>query len=143
MDHLCKAIRAGAFSGPEWFPWRTALASNPHISAAHTLLDVFPPPKTYARPHSPPGIIYGVAAAFILADMIEPFISEGRPIKKRGAPVQFDPRDDTKVYNAWHTGQYRTYAECAKALGAGSTPKSVEKAIDRHEKRLKNQSRQA
>lgn len=60
--------------------------------------------------------------------------------KKRGAPVIYDPRNDAKIFAAWSTGIYNTYAECAKQMGAGHSEESIKLAIDRHSQRLRKQS---
>ena len=59
---------------------------------------------------------------------------------RRGAPIQHDPRKDAKIYDAWKSERYRTFADCANVLGGEHTAESVKLAVDRHEKRLQNQA---
>ncbi len=65
------------------------------------------------------------------------FYGQSQEKKKRGARMRYDPREDAKVYNAWATGRYLTYAACAAALGGENTARTVETAVDRHEHRVR------
>src|SRR5699024_4213524 len=57
--------------------------------------------------------------------------------KPIGRPKESDPKHDERIFNAWKTKRYNTYAECASALGiTGSKPeRQVKLAVDRHRKR--------
>jgi len=57
----------------------------------------------------------------------------GKGERPRGRKSDTDPKADKRVADAMRVGHYRTYAECAKALGM--TPREVERAIDRDRKR--------
>jgi hypothetical protein len=53
--------------------------------------------------------------------------------RKRGRPPTADQQEDRKIFEAWDTGNYPTYAHLARELN--SKPKLVEMAVDRHRKR--------
>lgn len=55
--------------------------------------------------------------------------------KRRGRPADTDAKEDERIYTAWKTGHYRTYAELAAELRLNK--RDVGLAIDRHEKRQK------
>jgi hypothetical protein len=68
----------------------------------------------------------------------------GTPKSKgqRGRPVDTDPTEDRRIADAWATGSYRTYEECARKLGLGDRGKHiVEAALDRERKRRKKSGR--
>ena len=52
----------------------------------------------------------------------------------RGRRLESDPKEDERIYNAWKTGSYRKYEDLARELGLPK--RTVELAIDRHEKRV-------
>jgi len=56
--------------------------------------------------------------------------------KKRGRQSDTDHKADQDIYEAWHYGAYKTYAEFARAKGI--TTSDVKTAIDRHRKRPSN-----
>jgi hypothetical protein len=56
-----------------------------------------------------------------------------KPKGKRGRKPDTDPKMDSRVADAWQTGQYRTYAECGREFRMNK--KQVKQAIDRHRKR--------
>jgi hypothetical protein len=58
---------------------------------------------------------------------------------QRGRKLDTDPKADKRVADAWTTGQYKTYRECAAALGMPE--KKVRAAIDRHRHRTRNSRR--
>ncbi len=140
MEYLCRAIEAGAFSGNDWLAWRVRLADSPHILHALNFLSDHAPQE-----HRRPRPAFSVAtqmAADVFPGLIESFIKpkERGKSKKRGAPARYDPREDAKIFNAWSTNHHDTFAECARALGGSHTEISVKRAVDRHEKRLRNQA---
>jgi uncharacterized protein YukE len=53
--------------------------------------------------------------------------------RRRGRKPDTDFKDDQRIFDAWMTGSYRTYNECARTLG--KTEKQVRDAIDRHRHR--------
>jgi hypothetical protein len=55
--------------------------------------------------------------------------------RKRGRPVDTDPKADKRIFDAWSSGSYKTYEELASVLRMNKS--AVESAIDRHRKRLK------
>lgn len=71
-------------------------------------------------------------------DTRTPKIPKGKKMPKkkmRGAPQRYDPREDKKVFDAWKSRAYRTYAQCGRELGL--TRKQVATAIDRHKQRAR------
>jgi hypothetical protein len=58
---------------------------------------------------------------------------------ERGRPVDTDPKADKRIFDAWKTGQFKTYAALAREMK--KRERDVELAIDRHRKRL-NRERQ-
>ena len=52
-----------------------------------------------------------------------------------GRPVETDPARDRRLFEAWHTGSYRTFEQLARAMNL--TDRQVRLAIDRHKKRLR------
>ena len=60
---------------------------------------------------------------------------------KRGRPP-VEMRRHNKIVGAWNSGCYKTYAECAAALGPGFKEVDVSRAVDREKKRLRDQARQ-
>jgi hypothetical protein len=52
---------------------------------------------------------------------------------RKGRPKDTDARQDRRVFDAWQTRAYRTYAELAREMHL--TPKEVERALDRERKR--------
>jgi hypothetical protein len=63
----------------------------------------------------------------------KPEAEGAKPRPRRGRKPDTDPKADQRVADAWETGSYTTYADCAKALGM--TRRQVERALDRHRKR--------
>jgi hypothetical protein len=59
--------------------------------------------------------------------------------RNRGRPVDTDRKDDKRIYEAWKTRQYKTYADCGQALG--KPERETYLAIERHRARLKRGSR--
>jgi hypothetical protein len=59
----------------------------------------------------------------------------GRERRRPGRRTDTDPRDDQRIADAWQSGQHKTYAELASALGRSE--REVERAIDRHRHRVK------
>jgi hypothetical protein len=57
---------------------------------------------------------------------------------KTGRPVDTDPAADKRIADAWATGRFRTYAECARELGLSE--RKVRLAADRHRKRQRRAS---
>ncbi len=55
------------------------------------------------------------------------------PRKKPGRKPDTDPKKDKQIADAWKTGQYKTYEDCAEELG--KTQREVKLAIDRDRKR--------
>ena len=53
--------------------------------------------------------------------------------KRGGRPVGTDPVADRRIVEAWATGTYRSYEDCAIALGKETL--EVSRAIDRHRHR--------
>jgi hypothetical protein len=67
---------------------------------------------------------------------------QAKGVKTKGCTrgkLKTDPKDDARIANAWETGAYKTYADCAKELQKPA--KQVEKAIDRHRKRTAGKRR--
>ena len=67
--------------------------------------------------------------------------AEQQPVnrkKHRGRPADTDPEADKRTSDAWESGQYKDYADLARALRLRE--KDVGRAIDRHRKRLKRNS---
>jgi hypothetical protein len=58
-----------------------------------------------------------------------------RKSRTRGRPRDTDPKADQRIFDAWQSGQHKTYADLATALG--KSKREVEAAIDRHRKRTK------
>ncbi|HMF15748.1 MAG TPA: hypothetical protein VKE98_01015 [Gemmataceae bacterium] len=56
--------------------------------------------------------------------------------RRRGRQPDTDAKKDECIHNAWHSGNYKKYEELALALG-GLSARDVERAIDRHRKRIK------
>ncbi len=54
--------------------------------------------------------------------------------RKKGRPVTTDPKRDKRWYQAWKSGEHKTYADCARALDVPE--QELRRAIDRHEKRM-------
>lgn len=52
----------------------------------------------------------------------------------RGRPVERDTKRDAKIYSAWKTGNYRTFAELARTLG-GLTKREAKLACDNARKK--------
>jgi hypothetical protein len=76
----------------------------------------------------------GGVAAGCTSDQGEAGQGEGAKRKgKRGRQPDTDPKADQRVADAWGTGRYRTYEDCARALGVSK--KQVKDAIDRHRHR--------
>ena len=60
-----------------------------------------------------------------------------RKAVKRGRRSDTDHAEDRRIYEAWRSGQHSTYAALAKCRGKGEKADDIERAKDRHEKRLK------
>lgn len=58
----------------------------------------------------------------------------GKRRSSRGRKPDTDAKQDKRIWDAWHTGRYQEYAELARELRL--RPREVERAIDRHRKRL-------
>jgi hypothetical protein len=54
--------------------------------------------------------------------------------RKRGRPVDTDPKADKRVYEAWKSGHYPNYSELARELKMSQG--DMKRAIDRHRKRV-------
>jgi hypothetical protein len=54
---------------------------------------------------------------------------------KRGRPKETNPKEDKRIYDAWKTRTYKTYAECAQAVGKSGRETYL--AVERHRARLK------
>lgn len=63
------------------------------------------------------------------------FAVASRSTKPKGRPVDTDPKEDEKLFNAWDMGNYYKYSDLARELGIGK--KQVARAIDRHRQRVK------
>jgi len=70
-----------------------------------------------------------------VANSVEPPLAIQK--KPRGRPADTDVKEDERIYDAWQTGQYKSYADLANALN--KKRREVDLAIDRHEKRIKRQ----
>jgi hypothetical protein len=57
--------------------------------------------------------------------------------RTRGAPPKYDPAETKRIYEAWQTGTYRTYADLAGARRKGEKPSDIRKAVNRQQKREK------
>jgi hypothetical protein len=57
------------------------------------------------------------------------------PKRKRGRPVDTDPKADQRVFDAWNTNQYKDFADLGREFHMGR--KAAEDAVGRHRKRLK------
>lgn len=53
---------------------------------------------------------------------------------KRGRPNDTDPKADQRIYDAWKTGEHKTYADLGRELS--KTERQITLAIDRHKKRI-------
>jgi hypothetical protein len=53
---------------------------------------------------------------------------------KRGRPPDTDPKADKRIWDAWQSGQYKTYGDLARELRISD--RAAETGIDRHRKRL-------
>jgi len=60
-----------------------------------------------------------------------------KAVQKPGRPPDVDVDGDRKIYDAWQSGRYKTFAELAVALNR--SVRDVKKAIDRHRKRVRAQ----
>jgi hypothetical protein len=54
--------------------------------------------------------------------------------RKRGRPTDTDPKADEKIWDAWRTGEYKTYEGLARAFT--KPMRDVRAALERHRKRL-------
>ncbi len=59
--------------------------------------------------------------------------------RKRGRPVDTDPKEDKRIYEAWKTGRHKTYADCDRELGL--TRGATYSAVERHRKRLERKEK--
>jgi hypothetical protein len=59
----------------------------------------------------------------------------------RGRKPDTDPKADEQVWNAWRTGEHKTLQQLGSALEKDK--KEVERAIDRHRKRIEKRSKSA
>jgi hypothetical protein len=57
------------------------------------------------------------------------------PPGRRGRKQKSDPKEDKRIYDGWKNSGFRSYK--AYAEKCGRTERDIEKALDRHEKRLK------
>ena len=57
--------------------------------------------------------------------------------RKRGRPRDTDPEKDKRIYDAWQSAHYSTYAGLAKELPGNMKAKDVRRAIDRHRHRMR------
>lgn len=55
---------------------------------------------------------------------------------KRGRPADTDPARDARWSDAWGSGRYKTYADCAREFS--TTGRDLKLALDRHRKRTKS-----
>jgi hypothetical protein len=58
--------------------------------------------------------------------------------QRRGRPVDTDTKRDEQIWDAWHTGEHKNYADLARHLGTNES--HVARAIDRHRQRLARSS---
>jgi hypothetical protein len=58
----------------------------------------------------------------------------------RGRPRDTDPQVDQRIWDAWKSGEHKTYDDLARLLGTSA--REVELAIDRHRRRLERDSAQ-
>jgi hypothetical protein len=65
-------------------------------------------------------------------------VNVGKKRRRRGRPRDTDPAADRRIFDAWQTGQYKKYEDLAQELHISKL--DVERAIDRHQKRLKRGS---
>jgi len=72
----------------------------------------------------------------IQPDVIAPTAPKNR--HSRGTKRK-DAEGDRKIYEAWDTGNYRTYADCGRALGI-TEKRHVERAVGRYRKYLSRHS---
>ncbi len=63
---------------------------------------------------------------------------KGRASKRGGRKPVYDPEEDARIAQAWHTGEHKTHTDLAKAKGVATH--QVKQALDRHRKRRKNPS---
>jgi hypothetical protein len=61
------------------------------------------------------------------------------PKDKRGRPADTDPKEDKRIFEAWKKRQYKTQADCDRALGL--PPGATYAAVERHRKRLDRRSK--
>ncbi|HBI43531.1 MAG TPA: hypothetical protein DDY78_11855 [Planctomycetales bacterium] len=54
--------------------------------------------------------------------------------RTRGRPADTDLKADAQIFSAWGSRRYKTYGECARALGLDK--REVKAAVDRHRKRI-------
>jgi len=57
--------------------------------------------------------------------------------RKPGRPTDTDPKADKRIFDAWNTGQYKTYEDLARKLGLKK--RDVKLVIDRHRRRLERE----
>jgi len=63
----------------------------------------------------------------------------GKKRRKCGRPTDTDPKADQRIFDAWQSGQHRTYEDLARLMGKKT--REVSAAIDRHRKRLEREGK--
>lgn len=58
--------------------------------------------------------------------------------RRRGRPRDTDPKADQKIWNAWQTGEHKTYDDLARLLRTSEA--EIARAVDRHRRRLERGS---
>jgi len=64
---------------------------------------------------------------------------QAAPRRPGGRPSDTDHKADKRVFDAWKSGHYRTYADCARELNMSTEDVSL--AVDRHEHRIRRKTR--
>jgi hypothetical protein len=114
----------------------------------HTGLLVSP----VAGPPGKPPVVVRTASPFWQPRLPERLITEdskvrakdvqkrgaGKKRRRRGRPQDTDPAADKRLFDAWQSGHYNTYEELAHEFRMSKL--DVERAIGRHQKRLKRRS---
>jgi hypothetical protein len=58
--------------------------------------------------------------------------------RRRGRPRDTNPKADEKIWDAWSTGEHKTYGDLARLQGTSAA--EVARAIDRHRRRRERAS---
>jgi hypothetical protein len=73
------------------------------------------------------------------SDMRE--LSKVKPKGKPGRKPDTDLKEERRIVDAWQTGQYKTYDECAAALHKGK--REIARSIDNHRHRTRSKKRRS